>query len=204
MIKIKNYILLFIFLLSFYCQNSVASSIDEQINEIIGPISSVIVNIVFFSVEVFDGIQIPLIVAWLILAALFTTAYFGFVNIRYFKTALKIAGGKFKENNAPGEVTHKQALWTACAATVGLGNIAGVAIAVSLGGPGATFWMIVAGILGMSLKFCECTLGVKYRVINKDGTVSGGPMYYLSKGLKEIGLETLGKYLAILFSIPHL
>ena len=201
MIKIKNYSFFITFLLFLYCQSSIASSIDEKINGIIAPISSVIVNIVFFSVEIYDGIEVPLIVVWLILAALFTTFYFGFVNIRYFKTALKIASGKFKEDHAPGEVTHKQALWTACAATVGLGNIAGVAIAVSLGGPGATFWMIVAGLLGMSLKFCECTLGVKYRVINKDGTVSGGPMYYLSKGLKEIGLESLGKYLAILFSI---
>jgi AGCS family alanine or glycine:cation symporter len=140
-----------------------------------------------------------LIVVWLILASIFCTIYFGFANIRYFATAIKIL--RSKESNAPGEVTHKQALWTACAATVGLGNIAGVAIAVSLGGPGATFWMILAGLLGMSLKFCECTLGVKYRVINKDGSVSGGPMYYLSRGLKEIGLERLGKILAIFFSI---
>ena len=149
--------------------------------------------------EIFDGIKVPLIVVWLIVAAVFCTIYFGFVNIRHFGTAIKIF--RSNEKNAPGEVTHKQALWTACAATVGLGNIAGVAIAVSLGGPGATFWMIVAGLLGMSLKFCECTLGVKYRVINEDGSVSGGPMCYLSAGLKEIGLVNLGKYLAIFFSI---
>ena len=183
MIKIKNYSFFITLLLSFYCQNSTASSIDEKINGIIAPVSSFIVSIVFFSLEIYDGIQVPLIVVWLILAALFTTIYFGFVNIRYFKTALKIASGKFKEDHAPGEVTHKQALWTACAATVGLGNIAGVAIAVSLGGPGATFWMIVAGLLGMSLKFCACPLGVTYRVINTDGNVSGGPMYYIEKGL---------------------
>ena len=201
MIKIKNYSFFIIVFLLFYSQNSSALSIDEQINGIISPISSIIVNIVFFSVEIYKGIKVPLIVVWLILAAVFTTIYFGFVNIRHFGTALKIVSGKHKEDSAPGEVSHKQALWTACAATVGLGNIAGVAIAISLGGPGATFWMIVAGLLGMSLKFCECTLGVKYRVINNDGTVSGGPMYYLSRGLKEIGLETLGKYLAILFSI---
>ncbi len=201
MMKIKNYSFFITLFLLFYSQNSLALSIDEQINNIIAPISGIIVNIVFFSIEIYEGIKVPLIVVWLIVAAIFTTIYFGFVNIRYFKTALKIVGGKHKEENAPGEVSHKQALWTACAATVGLGNIAGVAIAVSLGGPGATFWMIVAGLLGMSLKFCECTLGVKYRVINSDGTVSGGPMYYLSRGLKEIGLETLGKYLAILFSI---
>ncbi|MAJ24479.1 MAG: alanine glycine permease [Rickettsiales bacterium] len=183
----------------FYSINSYATSIDDRINNVLTPISKMVVEIVFFSVEIFDGINVPLIVVWLIIAAIFCTVYFGFVNIRHFGTALKIL--KQKENNAPGEVSHKQALWTACAATVGLGNIAGVAIAVSLGGPGATFWMILAGLLGMSLKFCECTLGVKYRVINNDGTVSGGPMYYLSRGLKEIGLERLGKYLAILFSI---
>ncbi len=189
----------FIILSFFYTVTSYAISIDNQINNILTPISSTVVSIVFFSVEIFEGTKVPLIVVWLILAAIFCTLYFGFVNIRHFGTALKIF--RSEETNAPGEVSHKQALWTACAATVGLGNIAGVAIAVSLGGPGATFWMILAGLLGMSLKFCECTLGVKYRVINEDGTVSGGPMYYLSRGLKEIGLEKSGKYLAILFSI---
>ena len=142
--------------------SSNALQIDEKINEILNPISMIVVSIVFFSVEIFEGIKVPLIVVWLIVAAVFCTVYFGFVNIRHFATAIKIF--RSKEKDAPGEVTHKQALWTACAATVGLGNIAGVAIAVSLGGPGATFWMIVAGLLGMSLKFCECTLGVKYRV----------------------------------------
>ena len=189
------------FFLAIYCQSALAAGIDETINQIIAPISSCVVSIVFFSLEIYEGTNVPLIVVWLIVASLFCTIYFGFVNIRHFKTALKIVSKKNNEPHAPGEVTHRQALWTACAATVGLGNIAGVAIAVSLGGPGATFWMIIAGLLGMSLKFCECTLGVKYRVINSDGTVSGGPMYYLSRGLKEIGFERLGKYLAILFSI---
>ena len=153
-----------------YSFSSYALQIDEKINDILNPISVIVVSTVFFSVEIFEGIKVPLIVVWLIVAAVFCTIYFGFVNIRHFGTAIKIF--RSNEKNAPGEVTHKQALWTACAATVGLGNIAGVAIAVSLGGPGATFWMIVAGLLGMSLKFCECTLGVKYRVINEDGSVS--------------------------------
>ena len=196
----KIFFSFFVILISISCVFSAqALQIDEKINQVINPISTLVVSIVFFSVEILEGIKVPLIVVWLIIAAIFCTVYFGFVNIRHFKTAIKIF--KSKEKNAPGEVSHKQALWTACAATVGLGNIAGVAIAVSLGGPGATFWMIIAGLLGMSLKFCECTLGVKYRVINEDGTVSGGPMYYLSAGLKEIGLENLGKYLAIFFSI---
>ncbi len=196
----KNILNYFIaLLLVSFTKVSNATTIDEKINEVITPISNIFVSLVFFSVEIYEGTKVPLIVVWLILASIFCTIYFGFANIRYFATAIKIL--RSKESNAPGEVTHKQALWTACAATVGLGNIAGVAIAVSLGGPGATFWMILAGLLGMSLKFCECTLGVKYRVINKDGSVSGGPMYYLSRGLKEIGLERLGKILAIFFSI---
>ncbi|MDC3024532.1 alanine:cation symporter family protein [Alphaproteobacteria bacterium] len=177
-----------------------SASIDEGINEVLSPVSNFVAGIVFYSVNLGD-FSFPLIVVWLIVAALYCTFYFGFINIKGFGTALSFLTSKKSEKNAPGEVTHRQALWTATAATVGLGNIAGVAIAVSLGGPGATFWMILAGFLGMSLKFCECTLGVKYRVINSDGTVSGGPMYYLSRGLKEIGFERLGKFLAIMFSI---
>ena len=158
----KSFFSFFIIIILSACFSfsSHALQIDQKINEILNPVSAFVVSIVFFSIEIFEGIKVPLIVVWLIVAAIFCTIYFGFINIRHFGTAIKIF--RSKENNAPGEVTHKQALWTACAATVGLGNIAGVAIAVSLGGPGATFWMIVAGLLGMSLKFCECTLGVKY------------------------------------------
>ena len=198
---IKKISLTFI-LLSFYLQSfySHSSTIDESVNEFLSPVSNLVAGTVFYSVNLGD-FSFPLIVVWLIVAALYCTFYFRFINIKGFGTALSFLTSKKNEKDAPGEVSHKQALWTATAATVGLGNIAGVAIAVSLGGPGATFWMILAGFLGMSLKFCECTLGVKYRVINSDGTVSGGPMYYLSRGLKEIGLERLGKILAIMFSI---
>lgn len=100
-----------------------------------------------------------------------------------------------------GEVSHFQALTAALSATVGLGNIAGVAVAISIGGPGATFWMIIAGLIGMASKFTECTLGVKYREIDSEGRVFGGPMYYLSKGLKDKGLQGLGKVLAVAFAI---
>ena len=176
-------------------------NVDEKVNSILSPISNQVANIVFYSIS-FGDFSFPLILAWLIAASLFCTFYFKFINIRGFLLALSFLSSKNKiDKNAPGEVSHRQALWTATAATVGLGNIAGVAIAVSLGGPGATFWMILAGFLGMSLKFCECTLGVKYRVINSDGSVSGGPMYYLSIGLKEMGFTKLGKFLAIMFSI---
>ena len=125
--------------------------------------------------------QILGLLLWLIAGAIFCTFYFGFVNIRMFSHALDLVRGRYDKPDAKGEVSHFQALSTAISGTVGLGNIAGVAVAVAIGGPGATFWMILAGFLGMSLKFCECTLGVKYRVINSDGSVSGGPMHYLSK-----------------------
>ncbi len=200
--KIKPNFLLYstVILLFTNIKSGFSQNIDSVINSAISPISGFISSTVFYSVELF-GANIPLILVWLILGSLFCTFYFKFISITGFKTGIDIIRGKHKEPNAPGEVTHSQALWTACAATVGLGNIAGVAIAVSIGGPGATFWMIVAGLLGMSLKFCECTLGVKYRIINKDGSVSGGPMYYLSSGLKEKGFPKTGRILAILFSI---
>lgn len=149
---------------------------------------------------------IPFIVVWLIIGAVFFTVRMKFINIRGFKHAIELVQGKFDNPDDEGEVSHFQALTTALSGTVGLGNIASVAIAISIGGPGATFWMIIAGLLGMSLKFTEVTLGVKYRSIDKDGVVSGGPMYYLSKGLKNksigrFNLGNLGKVLAIMFSV---
>jgi len=142
-----------------------------------------------------------LVVVWLIFGALFFTFYMRFVNIRGFAHAISLARGRYDHPKDRGEVTHFQALATALSGTVGLGNIAGVATAIAMGGPGATFWMVVAGLIGMSSKFVECTLGVKYRRINAQGEVSGGPMYYLSEGLKNRGLKKLGKVLAVVFSI---
>jgi AGCS family alanine or glycine:cation symporter len=143
------------------------------------------------------------VLVWLVFAATLFTFYFRFINFRAFRHGFQLVRGDYNDPTAAGEVTHFQALSTALSGTVGLGNIAGVAVAVSLGGPGATFWMILAGLLGMSSKFVECTLGVKYRNEYTDGTVSGGPMYYLSKGLAERSekLKTLGKVLAVLFAI---
>ena len=143
----------------------------------------------------------PFVVIWLVLGAIFFTIRMKFINVRGFRHSLDLVRGKFDNPDDPGEVSHFQALATAVSGTVGLGNIAGVAIAISVGGPGATFWMIIAGLLGMSLKFTEVTLGVKYRVIDEDGVVSGGPMYYLSNALKKKNLKWLGKILAIVFSI---
>ncbi|AYN67027.1 amino acid carrier protein [Euzebyella marina] len=145
--------------------------------------------------------DIPFIVIWLVLGALFFTIRMGFINIRGFGHSIDLAKGKYDDPNAPGQVTHFQALATAVSGTVGLGNIAGVAVAVSLGGAGATFWMIVCGLLGMSSKFVECTLGVKYRDILPDGRVFGGPMNYLRYGLEKRNLKGVGKALAGLFAV---
>jgi AGCS family alanine or glycine:cation symporter len=155
-----------------------------------------IFDVLFFSIGGF-----PLIVLWLIFGAVYFTIRMKFVNFRLFGHAIDIVRGKHDDPNAPGEVSHFQALATALSATVGLGNIAGVAIAISVGGPGATLWMTLGGLLGMSSKMVECTLGQKYRIIKPDGRVAGGPMYYLSRGFAEIGLAPFGRVLAILFSI---
>lgn len=144
---------------------------------------------------------IPFIVIWLVLGATFFTIRMGFINIRGFKHSIDLAKGKYDDPDAPGQVTHFQALATAVSGTVGLGNIAGVAVAVSLGGAGATFWMIVCGLLGMSSKFVECTLGVKYRDILPDGRVFGGPMNYLRYGLEKRNMKGLGKVLAGFFAV---
>ena len=178
-----------------------AQSIDERISDAITPVSSAIESVVFYSIPV-AGVNLPLIVLWLVAAGLFFTVYLGFLNLRGPKHALDLVRGQYSNPDDAGEVTHFQALATAVSGTVGLGNIAGVAVAIAIGGPGATVWMIIAGFLGMSSKMAECTLGVKYRRERPDGTVSGGPMYYLEHGIAEVtGRVRAGKTLAILFSI---
>jgi AGCS family alanine or glycine:cation symporter len=181
-------------------QEAEASGIDQAVNQLVSPISDVIVAVIFYAVPMF-GADMPLIVLWLVIAAAIATVYFNFISFRAFKHALELIRGDYANPKDAGEVSHFQALATALSGTVGLGNIAGVAIAVSIGGPGATFWMILAGLMGMSLKFAECTLGVKYRNEYADGTVSGGPMYYLSKGLAEKGMAGLGRFLAVFFAV---
>lgn len=178
-------------------------SIEESINNIFDPLTEALSGFVFGEITV-GSISFPWIVAWLILAATVFTIYFGFIQFRKFKLAIDIVRGKYTDKSDPGEINHFQALASALSGTVGLGNIAGVAVAVTIGGAGATFWMIVAGLLGMCTKFVECTLGVKYREVHEDGTVSGGPMYYLRKGLAErlggFGAG-LGKVLAVLAAL---
>lgn len=205
---------------------TVSKGLDQRINESFQPITDAWSGIVFYTVNL-AGVQVPIVVILLVCGALFFTLYFGFVNIRRFGLAIEVVRGKhddiekdtpdvkaknlnvvegdivdtIKDESKHGEVNHFQALATAVSGTVGLGNIAGVAIAIAIGGPGATFWMIICGLLGMSSKFVECTLGVKYRDIDANGVVYGGPMYYLTKGFKELKLAGLGKFLAILFAI---
>ncbi len=214
---------LFLTILSSSLPVFALEDIDKKINDAFAPVADAWEGFVFTAIPITDQLSVPIVLIVLIGGALFFTFYFSFVNIRRFPMAIKVVQGKYdfvegntaikthpnsdaplpinEEERRDGEVSHFQALTAAVSGTVGLGNIAGVAVAVAVGGPGATFWMIVAGLLGMSSKFVECTLGVKYRDVDKDGTVHGGPMYYLSKGLKELKMSALGKVLAGLFAI---
>ena len=213
--------LIFLFVSSFsFAQDA---GLDDRINEAFTPIADWWGAVVLHN---FPGTSIPTIIFLLVGGALFFTIYFGFINVRRFPLAINVVRGKFdhvdhhevdkkaavnvvdgdavdtiKDESQDGEVSHFQALATAVSGTVGNGNIAGVALAIAIGGPGATFWMILCGLIGMSTKFVECTLGVKYRDVGEDGTVYGGPMYYLTKGLKERGFARMGRFLAVTFAL---
>jgi len=201
-----------------------AESADEKINAFFVPIVNVMATFImadiFATLHLYDPIiydedgkprlkpngdphtmSIPFVVVWLVLGAIFFTIRMKFINFRAFRHSIQLISGKFDNPDHKGEVSHFQALATALSATVGLGNIAGVAIAITIGGPGATFWMIIAGLLGMASKFTEVTLGVKYRNIDKNGVVSGGPMFYLSKAFKKRNMGTFGKVLAAIFAV---
>ena len=161
------------------------------------------IGTVFFFDLIFwnDAQRLPFIVLWLVIGAIYLTLRMGFINVRAFRHALHVTTGRYTNPNEPGDVSHFEALSTALSATVGLGNIAGVAIAITIGGPGATFWMIVAGLFGMTTKFAECTLGQMYREVRHDGHVLGGPVQYLSKGFAERGMPGTGRFLAVLFAL---
>ena len=169
--------------------------IDDAIDAAFRPFAKALSDVVFLAIPIGDA-ELPWIVAWLIAGAVFFTVYLRFINLRGMRHAVRIVRGDFSDARSPGELTHFQALTTAISGTVGVGNIAHVAIAVSVGGPGALFWLVVAGFLGMSTKFAECMLAVRYREIDEDGVVSGGPMYTLRKGLAERGWPRLGRGLA--------
>ena len=215
--------------LPLLAQESSAMGLDERIDKVFGDATGWFVNFVFYKIPFSEEVSIYWVLFPLILGASYFTFYFKFINFAGLMTSINIVRGKYDDledridhkvevsdqvftddgdnpdtiriEGHEGEVSHFQALTAALSATVGLGNIAGVAVAVSIGGAGATFWMIVAGLLGMASKFVECTLGVKYRDIAPDGTVYGGPMYYLTKGLASKGAGGLGKVLAVLFAI---
>lgn len=176
--------------------------VDRALQEFFEPITANVEAVVFVPITI-GGYSIPFVLPWLIVGATVFTIYMGFINIRGFRHAIDVVRGKYDDPDDEGEVSHFQALTAALSGTVGVGNIAGVALAVGVGGPGATFWMILAGLLGMTSKFTECSLGLMYRNINADGSVSGGPMYYLEKGFKEkgSGWSSFGKVLAVLFAI---
>jgi len=176
------------------------AGIDETINAATAPFAEIIKQIVFFKIPIF-GTELPMVVLWLVAGAVFFTFYMGFINIRGFKHAIELVRGKYSDPESKGEVSHFQALSTAISGTVGIGNIGGVAVAVTVGGAGATFWLIVAGFLGMSTKFVECTLGVKYRSEFTDGHVSGGPMYYLKRGFADRGMAGFGKFMGSFYAI---
>jgi AGCS family alanine or glycine:cation symporter len=179
---------------------AMADSFDQQVEALVRPLANGLSDIIFFKVALF-GQPFPLIVLWLAIAALFFTFYMGFINIRGFGLAIRHVRGHYHNPAANGEISHFQAVATAISGTVGIGNIGGVAVAIVIGGPGAAFWLIVAGFLSMSTKLVECTLGVKYRRYNADGSVSGGPMYYLERYLADRGAPVWGRLLGGFYAL---
>jgi AGCS family alanine or glycine:cation symporter len=175
-------------------------TIDQLIDQLIRPLADAVSGFIFYALQIGEA-EIPLIVLWLIAGGVFFTLYLGFVNIRGFGHALDVVRGKYADPAHPGEISQFQALTTAVSGTVGIGNIAGVAVAISVGGPGATLWLIVAGFLGMSTKLAECTLGVMYRETTADGEVAGGPMYYLRRGLADLHWPRVGKALGVFYAL---
>ncbi|MBT8243725.1 MAG: alanine:cation symporter family protein [Winogradskyella sp.] len=209
-----------------FAQEAQEKGLDQKIDEAFQPIADGFFDAIFFPIYKSETMEIPFVLVLLVGSAMFFTFYFKFPNIRFFGKAVNVVRGKYddidhpvveeaygdstpggdsietiKDESEEGEVSHFQALATAVSGTVGNGNIAGVALAIALGGPGATFWMIICGLLGMSTKFVECTLGVQFRDVGEDGVVYGGPMYYISKGLKSKGFKILGKIAAAIFAV---
>ncbi|MCP3943486.1 MAG: alanine:cation symporter family protein [Desulfobacteraceae bacterium] len=178
---------------------ALADTFHQKINTFFFPIAKILSNIVFYQITFF-GVQAPVVVLYLVVAAIFFTLYLGFINIRKLKLAVKITRGDYADPKSHGEISHFQALCTAISGTVGIGNIGGIPIAIAMGGPGAVFWMIIAGFLGMSTKFVECTLATKFRRENPDGSVSGGPMYYLEQGFKMRGFPKFGKGIGMFYA----
>lgn len=178
-------------------------NIDAQIDQFFAPIADTLSSIVFYAIPLTEQTDVKLILLWLVSAALFFTVYLGFINIRYFKHAIDVLRGKY-DTDCEGQITRFQALSASLSGTVGLGNIAGVAVAISVGGPGATIWMILMGIFGMSTKFAEVMCAVKYRHHpdpERPDRISGGPMYYLRDAFSNHNIPYLGAFAAGLFAL---
>lgn len=175
-------------------------TLDQQIDAWFGKLTKPFVDLIFFKIKI-GGFEAFAVIFWLAAAGVILTLAFRFINIRAFGLALRTVRGKYSRADDPGEVTHFQALSAAVSGTVGLGNIAGVAIGIQNGGPGVAFWLFLSGFIGMSTKFAECTLGVKYREFDAAGRVHGGAMYYLRKGFAERGLKPVGMVLAGFFAV---
>ncbi len=173
---------------------------DQLVEDAVAPLADALSSVVFFEIPLFGG-DWPFVVLWLLLGAIFFTIAHRGINLRGIPLATRVLRGEFDVPDATGEVTHAQALSAALSGTVGIGNIGGVAVAIATGGPGATLWMIVAGFLGMATKYVECTLGVRYRRENPDGSVSGGPMHYLRRGFEERGFPRLGAFLGRFYAV---
>ncbi len=180
-------------------QTAFAEGLDETVNNIVAPLAKQFSDIIFVGIPI-GSTEVPIVVAWLVIGAVFCTFYFGMLTPANIKHSLKLVRGDFADPSAKGEISHFKALSTALSGTVGVGNIGAVAVLVSIGGPGAVFWMAVAGLLGMSVKFAECILGVKYRNEHADGSVSGGPMHYLSKGIAEHHSPIVGRFVGGLYA----
>ncbi|MEE1649762.1 amino acid carrier protein [Brachybacterium sp. J144] len=175
------------------------SGIDAVVETIFGPIAAVLSAVVFYEAPIFGGV--PIIVVWLMAGAVFLTVWLRFQPITGLKHSIGVIRGRYTAKTDPGQVSSFQALATELSGTVGLGNIAGVAIAITVGGPGAALWIAIFGFFSMSVKMAEATLGVMYRTINPDGTTEGGPMHYLRDGLAQIGRKRLGRVLAVMYAI---
>jgi len=186
--------------LSFMTQKASAITVDEIVENYVAKFTDKIAELVFFPISIF-GAKIPIIILWILIAGIFFTVYFRVIAIWGFKHSSNLISQARKENDGDGEVSSFQALATALSGTIGMGSIAGVAIAISIGGPGAAFWILVGSIFGMSLKFAEASLALIYRTFNSDGTVSGGPMHYIAHGLTRKKMRWLGQPLSVLFAI---
>ena len=165
-----------------------AMNVDAFMDKHVAPISDAIANVIFYQINFF-GNKVPLIIFWILFAGIFFTIYYKGICVWGFKHAIELIVKPHKHSNGDnssnncGEVSSFQALATALSGTIGIGSIAGVAISISIGGPGAAFWIFAGALLGMSIKFIEATLAVKYRRFNEDGSISGGPMHYIAHGL---------------------